>query len=370
MNKIKYSWAKPTLSSLEKKYVTDALDSTWISGGPYVERFESEFEQAIKAPHIVTTSNGTTALLLAYLALGISSGDEVIIPGFSFVSPANMAITLGARPVFVDVDPDSWCLDPAKVEKAITKKTKAICAVHTYGNVCDMKPLREICRKHHLFLIEDTAEAVFSRYNGQYAGTFSDAGAFSFQATKTITMGEGGCVAIRDKKLSARMKMIRSHGMNRKRIYWHSVIGHNFRLSNLQAAIGCAQLERVDQIIAQKKRVYDLYCQHLKNIPGITMQEFKKPVLPVVWAVAVKLNPKAFKGNRQGIREHMLQAGIETRPAFYPFQTMPLYRDFVKDQLPVARDIGANVLSLPSFVQLKAEEIAYICKTLLSTKKK
>lgn len=369
MNKIKIPWAKPIVSALEKKYLVDALDSTWISDGPYVRRFEKDFKQAIKAPYVVTASNGTSALLLAFLGLGIGSGDEVIIPGFSFVAPANMAIALGARPVFVDVDPATWCLDPSKVEKAITKRTKAVCAVHTYGNVCDMKPLRAICRKHHLFLIEDTSEAAFSLYDGQYAGALSDAGTFSFQATKTIAMGEGGCVAVKNEKLYTRMKIIRSHGMDRKRHYWHSVIGYNFRLPNLQAAIGCAQLEKVNGIIIQKKRVYDLYCKHLKDIPGITMQEFKKPVVPVVWAIAIKLNAKAFKGNRQSIRDHMLDAGIETRPAFYPFQEMPLYRRYVKEQLPVARDVGANVLSLPSGTQLTEEEIVHICASLVSMKK-
>jgi perosamine synthetase len=368
MDKMTIPWAKPKFLGLEKKYLADALNSSWISGGPYVDCFERDFAKAINSPFVLTTSNGTTALLLTFLALGIGPGDEVIIPGFTFVAPANMAITLGAAPVFVDVDPDSWLIDDTKIEQAITPKTRAICAVHLYGNVCNMDVLKAICRKHKLFLVEDTAEAAFSRYKGQYAGTFSTAGTFSFQATKSITMGEGGCVAVNNKKLFTRMKVIRNHGMNRKKIYWHTLIGHNFRLPNLQAALGCAQLERAGQIISHKKRVYGLYQKYLGNINGISMQQFKKGVDPVVWAIALKLDPRAFKASRDTIGIKMLRDGIETRPGFYPFQSMPVYRRYIKKILPVSKEVGANVISLPSFPQLEEGQIKAICKELLSFK--
>jgi perosamine synthetase len=369
MDKMTIPWAKPKFLGLEKKYLIDALKSSWISGGPYVDRFEKDFAKAINSPFVITTSNGTTALFLTFLALGIGPGDEVIIPGFTFVAPANMVITLGAVPVFVDVDPDSWLLDETKVEQAITLKTKAICAVHLYGNVCNMDVLSAICRKHKLFLIEDTAEAAFSRYKGRYAGTFSTAGTFSFQATKSITMGEGGCVAVKNKKLFTHMKVIRNHGMNRKRIYWHSLIGHNFRLPNLQAALGCAQLERAGHIVSHKKRVYDLYQKYLGNINGLRMQQFKRGVDPVVWAIAIKLDHRAFKESRDNIGIKMLESGFETRPGFYPFQSMPIYRRYIKKRLPVSQEVGKSVISLPSFPELEESQIRAICKKLVSFKK-
>jgi len=368
MNTIKIPWAKPVFFDKEKKYVLDALASTWISGGPYVERFEKDFKTAIQSPFCVTTSNGTTALFLAMIALGIGQGDEIIMPGFSFVAPANMAITLGARPIFVDVDPKTWCLDPAQLEAAVTRRTKAVCAVHMYGNVCDMKAITQICRKHRLLLIEDTAESMFSRYDGRYAGTFSDAGIFSFQATKTLTMGEGGCIALKDKRLFEKMTVIRNHGMNRKRFYWHTQIGHNFRLTNLQAAVGCAQLERADRILNDRKRVYKTYQKFLSAIPGIALQEFESQVQPIVWAVALKIDPRVFP-SRDRLMARMLKKGIETRPGFYPFATMPVYRKYTDKRLTVSLETGARVLSLPSFPQLKEEEIAQVCSTLASLKK-
>ena len=318
MDKIKIPWAKPVFWGKEKEYVLDALKSTWISGGPYIERFEHGFKDAIRSPYCLTTSNGTTALLLAFIALGIGPGDEVIIPGFTFVAVANMAITLGAKPVFVDIDPFTWCMDPDQIEGAITKRTKAVCVVHLYGNVCDMKSISHICRRHRLFLVEDTAESMFSRYDGRYAGTLADAGIFSFQATKTLTMGEGGCVTVKNKRLFEKMKVIRNHGMNRKKYYWHTAIGHNFRLTNMQAAIGCAQLEKIDRAIDDRRRVYRVYCKYLGQAQGISMQRFPKEVEPVVWAVAVKIDPRVFP-SRDRLMAEMSKMGIETRPGFYPF---------------------------------------------------
>ena len=367
MAKMKYPWTKPVFMGKEKQYLCDALSSTWISGGPYVQKFEKEFGAFIKMPYVLTTSNGTTALYLAMLALEIGPGDEVILPGFTFVAAINMVIAAGATPVFVDIDHDTWCMDTDRVEEAITSKTKAVCAVHTYGNMCDMDALKAICRKHGLFLIEDAAEAVFSYYKGKSAGTFADAGTFSFQATKTMVMGEGGCVAVRSKKLFTRMALIRSHGMERmehKPHYWHKVIGHNFRLTNLQAALGCAQLEQSHTIIRRKKNVYKAYRKYLENIPGIIMQKFEKEVDPLVWAVAVRIDPKVFGHDRDGIMAQLSAAGIEPRPGFYPVQSMPVYKRYIRKRLPVSGKISLNVLSLPSFSTLTETQIKWICGIL------
>ncbi len=351
-------WAEPTFDGKEKRYLADALESSWISGGPYVERFEKRFTARHASPYGLTASNGTTALHMALLALGVGPGDEVIVPGFTFVAPGNMVLAVGAKPVFADIDAATWCLDPAAAAAAVTKRTKAIIAVHVYGNVCDMDALRKLSAKHKLALVEDTAEAAFSKYKGRYAGTMSDVGCFSFQATKTIAMGEGGFVLTPRKALWESMRVFREHGMRRGKRYWHDVVGYNFRLTNLQAAIGCAQLERVDALIAARRRVYREYRKRLSGIPGVTLQQFKPEVDPVVWAVAVTVDPGCLRGGREALIDRLAEAGIETRPGFYPFSVMPMYES---RRLPRAEAVGLNAISFPSSPSVTPAQIGYIC---------
>jgi len=364
--KINIPWAKPYFSEREKEYLVNALESTWISGGHYINKFEEDFTRHIGIQYGITTSNGTFALLLALLGLGIGPKDEVVIPGFTFVAPANMVIQIGATPVYADIDPLTWCIDPISVKKVITNKTKAIIPVHIYGNVCDMEDLKSLATKYHIHIIEDTAEAAFSKYKEKYAGTFGDVGCFSFQATKTITMGEGGLVLTSNKQLYKKMFMIRDHGMRKDKRYWHDVIGYNFRITNLQAAVGCAQLENLDRIVSERQRIYQIYYKHLVNEEGIVLQFFKSEVSPVVWAIAVKIEPNIFKGNRDFLIKSMLEIGIETRPGFYPFSDMPLYQ---APLLPVSKDVGEHVICLPAFPSLTEEEIAFICENLKNLRK-
>lgn len=359
-------WAKPVFSPGDKEHCLDALNSTWISGGPYVEQLEREFTARIEGQHGIATSNGTTALHLAMLGLGIGPGDEVIVPGFTFVAPANMVIAVGATPVFADIDPETWCIDPKSVQACITGKTKAIIAVHVYGNVCDMRALGEIADNHELFLVEDTAEAAFSKHDGRYAGTFGTIGCFSFHATKTITTGEGGFVVTPRKDLYDKMKLICSHGMNPGKRYWHEWIGYNFRLTNLQAALGCSQLANLEQIIVSRRRMDALYRQELRGVEGISFQKFSAEVDPVVWAVAVRIDPERFGIGRDKVMELLGEAGIQTRPGFYPFHQMPLYNSRF---LSVADDIGGNVVSFPSFPSIREEEIVFVTSTLKEIQK-
>lgn len=356
-------WAKPCLFGNEIDYVVDALQSTWISGGEYVDRFEENFAGLIGTEYALTASNGTTALHLALLALEIGPGDEVIVPDFTFVACGNTVLYTGARPVYVDIDPNTWCIDPEQVEKAINEKTKAIIPVHLYGNVCEMDALTKIAAKNNLYIIEDVAEAMFSKYKGRYAGSFGDISCFSFQATKTITMGEGGAVLTNDKKLIDRMKILRSHGMREGKRYWHDVIGYNYRLTNMQAALGCAQLEKKDHLINEKLRIYKRYMENLSDIEGIKLQYIPPEVEPVIWAVALKIEPDYFKGNRDFLISELLKRGIETRPGFYPFSVMPMYD---ATSLPVSESIGNSVLSLPSFPSISNIEIDFICEQLKS----
>lgn len=356
-------WAKPFLVGNEEDFLLKALHSTWISGGDYIDKFEFDFAKLIGTKYAVTTSNGTTALHLALMGIDVGPGDEVIVPGFTFVAPANTVLQTGAKPVYVDIDPKTWCIDVNEVEKSITDKTKAIMPVHLYGNVCEMGALVKVAKDNGIYLIEDVAEAVFSRYRGKFAGSFGDLSCFSFQATKTITMGEGGAVLTNDEKLSERMNILRNHGMREGKRYWHDVVGYNYRLTNLQAALGCAQLENVDKIIKEKKRVYKKYFENLSDVPGMEFQDISKKVEPVIWAVAIKIDQEYFKGDRDFLIMELLKRNIETRPGFYPFSVMPLYGT---QPLPVAESISRNVISLPSYPSLPDETINNICNQLKS----
>ena len=354
-------WGKPCLGEKEKEYLLKALDSTWISGGEFIDRFESDFARLIGTQYAVTTSSGTSALHLALLALGIGPGDEVIVPAFTFVAPANMAIETRAKPVYVDIDSKTWCIDVKEVEKGITERTRAIVPVHLYGNVCEMEALTKIARERQIYLIEDVAEAAFSKYRDKFAGSLGHLGCFSFQATKTITMGEGGAVVTDDKELSKRMRIMRSHGMRQNKRYWHDLVGYNYRLTNLQAALGCAQLENLDNIIAEKARIYRRYFGNLSGLPGIELQHIPKEVEPVMWTVAIKIAPHRFRGDRDFVIAELMKRNVETRPGFYPFSVMPLYD---AASLPVAELISRNVISLPSYISISDENIDYVCNQL------
>lgn len=359
-------WATSRYWGNEQRYVLDALQSSWISGGAYVDRLEADFARYCDSPYAVTASNGTAALHMAYLALDIGLGDEVIVPGFGFMAAANVALHVGAKPVFAEVCPASWCMTADAVEKCITSKTKAIVPVHTYGNVCDMDPLLALAKKYGLLVIEDAAESIGSKYKGRMSGTLGSVGTYSFHATKTITTGEGGAVVTDSVEIRDQMQLFRSHGMSSRR-YWHVVAGHNFRLANIHAAIGCAQLERIDDITKERARVYDLYKKLLSNIDGVTLQFFSESVEPVVWAIAVKLDPIAFPQGRDGVIIELKERGVECRPGFYSADFMPhLYGDI---SLPVCRELSQQILSLPSGPALTNTEIEYACESFKSRRK-
>lgn len=304
-------WARPHFWGNEKSYVADALESNWISGGRYVDQFEAEFARYCRVPHAVTSSNGTTALHMAFLALGIAPGDEVLVPGFAFMAAANVALHMGAKPVFAEVDPVTWCMRAVDVERCLTPRTKIVVPVHTYGNVCDMDGILQIAERSGVVVVEDAAEAIGSRYRGRMAGTMGVLGAFSFQATKTITTGEGGAVVTAIAEMCERLRLFRSHGVGLKR-YWHDVAGHNFRLTNMQAALGCAQLEKIEDVTRERQRVYRMYRQLLQNVEGVSLQTFRDDVEPVVWAIAVKLDAKAFPRGRDHMIEALGSRNIET----------------------------------------------------------
>lgn len=358
---VRIPWAKPLLTGKEKKYVNQALDSTWISGGFFVERLEQEFLHRIKMPYGISTSSGTTALYLALLGLNIGPYDQVIVPGFCFAAAVNMVKSVGARPVYADIDPLTWCLEPSDVSRKVTAKTKAIMAVHPYGNLCDMDRLKEIAAKNKIFLVEDAAESLFSQYRNKFAGSLGDVGCFSFQATKTLTTGEGGFICWKDKAFCERMKILRNHGMVSRKHYWHEVVGHNFRLTNLQAAVGCAQLEAVGDVIRLRQKGFKLYLKHLSKIPGVVLQKITDGVTPVMWTVAVKIDPRAFGMGRDRLIKRLMDEGIETRPGFYSFDLMPPYQ---APRLRHCHEVSQHVLCLPFFAGISEKQIIAVTSLL------
>jgi len=356
-------WAKPQFWGREREYVADALASTWISGGSYIERLEREIAAFCGVSQALAVANGTVTLHLAYLAIGLKPGDEVVVPGFAFLAAANVALHMGVRPVFAEVDSATWCVRAQDIEPVLTPRTKAVIPVHTYGNACDMDPIVALCRERGIWLIEDAAESFATRYKGRYTGALGDIGCLSFQATKTITTGEGGMTLTNREELVEPMRLYRSHGMLRTR-YLHEVAGLNFRLTNIQAALGCGQIEHIEAIIAARRRMLASYSAHLDGEAGIALQAFASEVDAVPWSVAVKLDATVFPQGRDVVMEQMARAGIETRPGFYAASSMPhLYGPV---DLPRCEVIARQVVNLPCFPSITEDEIGRVCATLVS----
>ncbi len=355
-------WAQPHLWGQESRYVQEALASTWISGGPFIEKLEGYFRDYLGVPHALLVANGTAALHLAYLALGIGPGDEVILPGYGFLAAANMTLHVGADPVFAEVDPETWLITARGIESCITPRTRAIVVIHTYGNVCNLDAIQTLARARGIPLIEDAAEALGSRWGENLAGTVGDLGTFSFQATKTITTGEGGLVVTRSPELAEKIILHRSHGLQRKTHYWHDLPGHNFRLTNLQAALGFAQVQHWQQIKKERQRISARYRACLEEAEGIIPQRFAARVDPVVWAVAVRLHPDFYRSGRDAVMAAMQARGIETRPGFFPASVHDYFRTA---PLPLCEKLARQIISLPAFVGLSDQRIELISQTLL-----
>ncbi|XGV96113.1 MAG: DegT/DnrJ/EryC1/StrS family aminotransferase [Leptolyngbya sp. BL-A-14] len=353
---------QPSLFGNEKKYVNECLDSNWISSkGRFISAFEEAFASYIGAKYSIGVCNGTIALHLALLALGIGEGDEVIVPTLTYIAPVNAITYTGATPVLVDSRPDTWQMDPEEVRARITKQTRAILAVHLYGHPCDLSALREIADEYRIFLLEDCAEAIGSRYKDQHVGTLGDIATYSFYGNKTITTGEGGMVTTNDQTIYSRACHFKGQGLAKYREYWHDVVGYNYRMTNICAAIGLAQLEQIDKILLKKRKIADLYNDLLSCTPFKIQPEVGN-VYHSYWMVSI-LVPEADQ--RDSIRNHLLQAGIETRPVFYPVHTMPMYSQKYQRH-KVAEDIGWRGINLPSYPDLSEEQIQYICQSLSS----
>jgi perosamine synthetase len=362
---VQIPWCKPHFFGKEATEVNAALASGWISGGPYVTMLETRMAKALGIEHAIAVSNGTTALELALRGAQIGPGDEVIVPAFTFVAAASMVHAVGATPVFADIDPDTWLLDPEEICRLATPATRAVIPVHLYGNMADMDTIMAAAQAHDLLVIEDAAEAIFSQHSGRYAGTIGDIGTFSFHATKTITTGEGGMLTVRSAELANRMRRLRDHGMTPGKRYHHDLAGHNFRLSNLQAAMGCAQLDYLAEIIDARRVIHARYRAFFEGsaVLGKTrLQTFHPTVAPVLWAIACALPDQGSldltRGCRDGVIARLADDGIETRPGFYAMSLLPPYDC---PELPIASAVSAAAISLPTFVGLTQADITHVC---------
>ena len=355
--------AEPSITQKEIDYVMDAVKSGWVSSiGEYISRFEQSFAEYIGVKYALTTSNGTTALHLALVSLGIKEGDEVIIPDLTFVATANAVAYTGAKPVMADVDPETWCIDPEDVKKKITPKTKAIIPVHLYGHPANMDPIMEIAEEYNLFVIEDCAEAHGAEYKGRKVGSIGNCGVFSFYGNKIITTGEGGMITTNDENLYQKAKHLRDHAMSKEKRYWHTEIGFNYRMTNIQAALGLAQLERIEEIIQKKRQIFTWYKEGLKNLEGIRLNPEKEWARNVFWMVCF-VSEVFDEIKRDEFMKKLRGQGIDTRPFFYPCSFMPMYK---KARLinPVSYEISTKELNLPSGYNLKEEEVEFICRNI------
>ena len=362
--KSKIPVAEPSIGDAELNLVIEAVRSGWVSSkGRFIEEFEEKFAKYIGVRYGIATSNGTTALHLALTALGIKQGDEVIIPTLTFVAVANAVIYTGAKPILIDSHPDYWCIDLSKIEERITKKTKAIIPVHLYGHPCDMT---KIAGNHNLYVIEDCAEAHGAKYKDKKVGCFGDIACFSFYGNKIITTGEGGMCLTNREELAEKMRVLRDHGMDPNRKYWHEVIGFNYRMTNLQAALGVAQIEKIDEFMKRKRKIARTYNSLLKDIKGITLPPEMPWAKNVYWLYSILVDEKEFGISRDKLMINLAENGVETRRFFYPIHTMPPYKKYADDDFHVAERLSSCGINLPSGIKLTKEEIEDIAQLILN----
>lgn len=352
---------QPTLDGNEKKYVIDCLDSNWISSkGKYISGFEEKFAEYIGVQYAAAVANGTMALHLALVAMGVGPGDEVIVPTLTFVACANAVVYTGAIPVFIDSLEHTWQMDPNEVRRKITSKTRAIIAVHLYGHPCEIDTLSSIAQEHDLYLLEDCAEALGSCYKNKLVGGFGDMSIFSFYGNKTITTGEGGMVVTNNQTLYDRAVRFRGQGLAKKRQYWHDILGYNYRMTNISAAIGLAQLERIEHFISKKRQIADWYREGLKVSP-VQFHDETEQVIHSYWMCSI-LVPEPRQ--RDNLRDYLAEKGIETRPIFYPIHTLPHYASKF-GRYKVAENLGWRGINLPSWPGLDKKQVDFICQAIL-----
>lgn len=365
---MKIPLAMPDLSGNEERLLLDAFRSSWISSrGKYVDDFEEEFAALIHTKYAASVVNGTAALHLALEALGVGHDDEVIVPALTYIAAAGAVKFCGAEPVFVDVDPSTWCIDPGRIEDAISPKTKAIIAVHLYGHPCDMDAINAIAAVHGLKVIEDAAEAHFAQYKGRMIGSLGDVAAFSFFGNKILTSGEGGALTYDAPDLDRRIRILRSQGMDPQRQYYHPIIGYNYRMTNLACALLCGQIERRNELLAKRRAIFVTYKQLLSTIQGVELQPVANWAEPAPWLFCITVNESEFGMSRDALASRLAELDIETRPFFVPLHLMPPFENGDRNSpgaFPVAEFLGRSGLNLPTYAAMTPEMVAYVCTAI------
>ena len=360
----------PQISIKEKNNVMNCLNSGWISSaGDYVEKFEKNFSNYLGGGYSLSVSNGTTGIELALRALGVGQGDEVLLPNFTFAATINAVINSKATPKLIDIDKETWTIDIRQIKKHITNKTKAIIPVHIYGQSANSDEIRKIAKKNKLLIIEDCAEALGGTYKKRLIGREGDASTFSFYPNKLITTGEGGMVVFKDKKIFNKAKKLRNQGRSTSKMFWHDFAGFNFRMTNIQAAIGVAQLDRINSFMKSRKRVFTIYDNFFKKHDDILLLPKNKWSQNSLWLYTILIT-SLNEVKRDLLINKLAKLGIETRPGFYPINTMDPYKKFGKGSYPNSNKISYISVSLPSSTTLKRQDIFYIYKSIISEKEK
>ncbi|MCB0149820.1 MAG: DegT/DnrJ/EryC1/StrS family aminotransferase [Caldilinea sp.] len=353
------------------KYVQQAIETNWISSaGRFIRDFEARFAEICGVKYGIACANGTVAMHLAMATLGLEPGDEVIIPTFTMIATANAVTYCGAKPVLVDMDPGYWQMDLNHVEAKITPRTKAIVPVHIYGHPTDMDPLMALAEKHGLMVIEDAAEAHGAEYKGRRTGGLGHAAGFSFYGNKIITTGEGGMVTTNDRELAQLAWNLRDHAFSHERHFWHKFVGFNYRMTNLQAAVGLAQVEQLDGFVAARRRNAAEYNCRLHGIPGIRTPAEAPWAKNVYWMYGIMVDEAEYGMSRDALRRVLADHGIETRTFFIPMHCQPVYwQQFKGERYPVAEDLCKRGFYLPSASSLSIDEIEYVTDVIRNAAK-
>ena len=352
----------PNVSELEKERLCGCIDSGFVSTfGPFVPEFEEKFAKCLDARGAVSTQSGTAALHMALYELGIGRGDEVIVPALTFVATVNPICYVGAKPVFVDVDIDTWNIDPKEIEKAITKKTKAIIPVHLYGNSCNMDEIMHIAKKNNLFVIEDATESLGTKYNGLHTGTFGDLGCFSFNGNKIITTGGGGMVVGNDIERLKHIKFLVNQARDESKGYYHPEIGFNYRMTNIEAALGFAQIERLDEFLTKKKEFSEIYKEELKDIKFIHFQKEYEGANSSWWLVCILWEKEM---DVTLLQQELSKKGIPTRGVFMPVVEFNPYKEYKCSDYKNSYYIYGRGLCLPSSTRNCRDDIYFVCQRL------
>lgn len=352
---------KPYLEGNEKKYVNECLDSTWISSkGSFIGRFEEAVREYIGVKYSSSCSNGTVALDLAFKALDIGYGDEVITTAFTYIASTNAILINKAVPVFVDIEDSSWNIDTSKIEAKINSKTKAILISNVYGFLPDIYKLKHLCEQNNIYLIEDAAESFGTRIGAKYSGSFGDISTFSFFGNKTITTGEGGMVLTSDQRVHKKIEVLKNQGNNPNIRYHHDILGYNYRMTNIQAAIGLGQIENIDLILKKKKEIFRFYQDRLKDVATFQTSTVSDQH-PSYWIIAILLKNT---NSLEKIKIKLEENNIEHRPLFPPVDSMKFYQK--AEDLNLTYDIFQKGLCLPSYPSLTENELSIICNIILN----